>query len=76
MGYADLYELWREYPEDFQELVDMERESPNRFNRNMPLSEIKKRFEQGYVPKRITKRKKIFDYDRLDEYIAARKKEN
>lgn len=71
--YADLYELWREYPEDFQELVDMEKESPNRFNRNMPLSEIKKRFEEGYVPKRITKRKKIFDYDRLEEYIEARK---
>lgn len=64
---ADLYSLWKNYPEYFQKLVDLEPYSPHcKFKPDYNPSDYAKRFENGYVPKRRKKREKykqmsIFD---------------
>ena len=52
---ADLYELWRDYPERFNLLLDMEKDSQCTFNRNYSLPELQARFKGGFVPVRRSK---------------------
>lgn len=54
---ADLYSLWKNYPEYYQKLVELEPYSPhNKFKPDGNLSDYAKRFENGYIPKRRKKR--------------------
>lgn len=56
---ADLYSLWKNYPDYFQKLVDLEPYSTsNKFNPGMNPSDYAKRFKNGYIPKRRKKRQK------------------
>ena len=49
---ADLYSLWKTYPDLWQRLCDMEPDSSNTFKPNCTLAELQARFEKGYVPAR------------------------
>ena len=51
----DLYSLWKNYPNLWQKLCDMEPDSHNTFKPNCTLAELAVRFENGYVPKRRKK---------------------
>lgn len=51
-SYADMYNLWHQYPKYFNTLLKMEKDSFNTFFSNSSLYELEKRFESGYVPKR------------------------
>ena len=54
---ADLYSLWKNYPDYYQKLVELEPYSPhNKFKPDGNPSDYAKRFEAGYVPKRRKKR--------------------
>lgn len=54
---ADLYSLWKNYPDYYQKLVELEPYSPhNKFKPDGNLSDYAKRFENGYVPERRKKR--------------------
>ena len=65
---VDLYSLWKNYPDYFQKLVELEPYSPrNKFKPDGNPSDYAKRFEAGYVPVRRKKREKytqtsIFDF--------------
>lgn len=60
---ADLYSLWKNYPDYFQKLVELEPYSTsNKFKPGMNPSDYAKRFENGYIPKR---RKKRLHYKQL-----------
>lgn len=60
---ADLYSLWKNYPEYFQKLVDLEPYSPHcKFKPDYNPSDYAKLFENGYVPKR---RKKLEKYKQM-----------
>lgn len=64
---ADLYSLWRNYPDLYGKLLAMEPDSRNTFMPDTSLAEITKRFESGYVPKRkktITNYKQISIFDK------------
>lgn len=54
---ADLYSLWKAYPDLWQRLCDMEPDSHNTFKPNCTLAELQARFENGYIPKRRKRRK-------------------
>ena len=49
---ADLYSLWKNYPELYKKLLRMEPDSHNTFKSNDSLQQLTKRFEKGYIPKR------------------------
>ena len=49
---SDLYQLWRDYPNYYNMLLDLEKESPVSFRPNKTLSYYTKKFESGYIPKR------------------------
>ena len=50
---ADLYSLWKNYPDYYQKLVELEPYSPhNKFKPDGNPSDYAKRFEAGYVPQR------------------------
>lgn len=51
-SYADMYNLWINYPDYFNTLIDMEKDSFNTFFSNSSLSELENRFKAGYIPKR------------------------
>ena len=54
---SDLYSLWKNYPDYFQKLVELEPYSPHsKFKPDGNLSDYAKRFENGYIPKRRKKR--------------------
>lgn len=53
--FADLYYLWKNYPEYFEELVKLEKDSPHTFKIAFTLPELAARFLAGYIP---TRRKK------------------
>ena len=54
---ADLYSLWKNYPDYYQKLVELEPYSPhNKFKPDGNPSDYAKRFEAGYVSKRRKKR--------------------
>ena len=64
---ADLYSLWRNYPDLYGKLLAMEPDSHNTFMPDTSLVEITKKFESGYVPKRkktITNYKQISIFDK------------
>ena len=50
---ADLYGLWKNYPELYEKLLEMEPYSHNTFKPNgVTLESLAERFKAGYVPKR------------------------
>lgn len=59
----DLFQLWRDYPQMFDKLVEMEKDSFNTFKPNKSIKEIKKEFRQGKIPKRNLKFKQISIFD-------------
>lgn len=65
---ADLYSLWKTYPDLWQRLCDMEPDSHNTFKPNgVTLESLAERFANGYIPVRRKKRDKyvqtsIFDF--------------
>lgn len=59
----DLYQLWKNYPIYFNKLVEMEKDSFNTFKPNKTISQIKREFECGKVPKRRQKKKQISFFD-------------
>lgn len=61
---ADLYSLWKNYPEYYQKLIDLEPYSPhNKFKPDGNTSDYAKRFENGYIPQRRKKRQKFIQLD-------------
>lgn len=62
---ADLYSLWKNYPELFDILIEMEKVSFNTFKQNgVTLASLAERFAEGYIPKR----KKRLPYVQLDMF--------
>lgn len=55
---ADLYSLWKNYPELYEKLLRMELDSHNTFKPNESLQHLTERFEDGYIPSR--KKRKAF----------------
>lgn len=55
-SYADLYSLWKNYPDYFNRLKEMEPDSYNTFKPGKTLTDFSKAFEAGYIPKRRKKR--------------------
>lgn len=63
---ADLYSLWKNYPELYGKLLEMEPDSHNTFKPNgVTLASLSERFADGYIPKR---RKKQQPYVQLDMF--------
>lgn len=61
---ADLYSLWKNYPDYYQKLVELEPYSlHNKFKPDGNLSDYAKRFEAGYVPKRRKTRENVIQED-------------
>ncbi len=52
---ADLYDLYKFYPEYFNILVDLEKDSFNTFKPNESLLSIKEKFDNGIIPLRKKK---------------------
>lgn len=52
---ADIYELWRDYPDYFNILLEMEKDSRCTFNRHYSLPALQEKFSSGFVPKRREK---------------------
>lgn len=59
---ADLYQLYKYYPNYFMILLELEKDSPTTFKPNMSLFQLKERFDNGFIPKR---RKKWCDSEQL-----------
>lgn len=51
----DLYNLWKDYPEYFNILEEMEKDSFNSFKPNKTIKQIGEQFENGKIPKRNKK---------------------
>ena len=67
---ADLYSLWKNYPDYYQKLVELEPYSPrNKFKPDGNPSDYAKRFEAGYVPKRRKKRQKFIQLSIFDKEV-------
>lgn len=49
---ADLYELYKFYPDYFNMLLKLEKDSFNTFKPNLTLLQLKERFDNGYIPQR------------------------
>lgn len=61
---ADLYSLWKNYPELFDILIEMEKVSINTFKPNgVTLSSLAERFAAGDIPKRRKKRQMYVQMD-------------
>lgn len=55
---SDLYSLWKNYPDLYNSLLEMEPYSQTTFRpRGVTLALLAQRFENGYVPKRKVKSK-------------------
>lgn len=66
---ADLYSLWKNYPELFDILIEMEKVSINTFKpRGVTLAGLAERFESGYIPKRRKKAQKFVQLDMFDKF--------
>ena len=63
---ADLYSLWKNYPDLFSKLEEMEKDSHVSFKPNKTLKDFRERFEAGYIPKR--KKRKTFQQLSLFDY--------
>ena len=62
---SDLYSLWKNYPNLYGMLLQMEPDSQTTFKLNTTLKELAERFENGYIP---TRRKKRLPYVQLDMF--------
>ena len=63
---SDLYSLWKNYPDLYGTLLQMETDSHNTFKpRGVTLKWLAERFENGYIP---TRRKKRLPYVQLDMF--------
>lgn len=51
----DLYLLWKDYPDYYKKLLELEKVSPVSFKPNNTLLEYTKKFESGYIPQRRKK---------------------
>lgn len=60
---SDLYELWKNYPNHFNMLVEMEKDSFNTFKPNKTIVQIKEEFEMGKVPKKKIRHKQVSLFD-------------
>lgn len=49
---SDLYSLWKNYPDLYGMLLQMEPDSHNTFKPQYTLAQLSERFENGYVPQR------------------------
>lgn len=67
---ANLYSLWKNYPDYFQKLVDIENDSRiiTKFKPDGNPSDYAKRFESGYVPVR-KKQRAMEKQISIDEYL-------
>jgi len=54
--YSGIYNLWKNYPELYTKLLQIEPDSHNTFKPGITLQELAERFENGYIPKRRKKR--------------------
>lgn len=52
---AELYELYSNYPDYFNKLLEMEKDSPCTFKPDYSLSELKAKFDGGFIPVRRSK---------------------
>lgn len=60
---SDLYELWKNYPNYFNMLVEMEKDSFNTFKPNKTIKQIKQEFYSGKIPKKKKRSKQISMFD-------------
>lgn len=60
---SDLYELWKNYPNYFEMLVEMEKDSSNTFKPNKTIKQIKQEFINGKIPKKKKRSKQISMFD-------------
>ena len=60
---SDLYELWQNYPNYFEMLVEMEKDSFNTFKPNKTIKQIKQEFISGKIPKKKKRSKQISMFD-------------
>lgn len=66
---ADLYSLWKNYPELYDKLLAMEPDSHNTFKPNgVTLAILAERFAAGYIPQRRKKRKKFVQMDMFNDF--------
>lgn len=66
---ADLYSLWKAYPDLWQRLCDMEPDSHNTFNPNgVTFESLAEKFSAGYIPKRRKKRQTSVQLDMFKDF--------
>lgn len=66
---ADLYSLWKNYPDLWQRLCDMEPDSQNTFKPNgVTLESLAEKFSAGYIPKRRKKRQMSVQLDMFKDF--------
>ena len=66
---ADLYSLWKNYPDLWQRLCDMEPDSHNTFKPNgVTLESLAERFAEGYIPKRRKKQQTSVQLDMFKDF--------
>lgn len=66
---ADLYSLWKAYPDLWQRLCDMEPDSHNTFKPNgVTLASLSERFAEGYIPKRRKKQQTFVQLDMFKDF--------
>ena len=66
---ADLYSLWKAYPDLWQRLCDMEPDSHNTFKPNgVTLASLSERFAEGYIPKRRKKQQTSVQLDMFKDF--------
>ena len=63
----DLYQLYIQYPNYFDMLERMEKDSHNSFKPNQTLKEIREKFKKGYIPKRRQKIEQLSVFDNEGE---------
>ena len=66
---ADLYSLWKNYPDLYGKLLEMEPDSHNTFKPNgVTLASLAERFENGYIPKRRKKQQPSVQLDMFKDF--------
>lgn len=66
--YSDLYSLWRNYPELYLKLLELEPHSHNTFKPDTSLAALTSRFESGYIPKRRKQRTAQLTLESAERY--------
>lgn len=62
-----LYTLWRDYPDLYEKLCNLEQVSTYSFKIDVLLEDLKKKFENGYIPKRKKKARKFVQMDMFEK---------